>query len=204
MKATCPVCGFYSALEGFLALEDYKQAIGIMSEMGGDETVKLVIRYLGLFRKPNSDRALTGSRVLKLTRELRDYFRAENIQWKQQRAHANAQWYWIQAIKKLLDRAEQGQVERPLTSHNLLRCLAYEIADKDFESRHRQKEMERSYRPDHGRTQHAQSEEQSAQRQASQAEEESEGSGQVRGPQEARDVAKSYIQKWREEHGHSA
>jgi hypothetical protein len=151
MKATCPICGNYGPLETFLAQEDYKKALAVITALPGD-LPRLSVRYLALFRKPGSDRALTGPRVLKLVSELRDLVNAQEIQWKGNRVHQNSPAHWVKAIEVILDRDSQGRIERPLDGHNYLRAIAHEQADKYFESSHRKKEQDVSYRPDMGRT----------------------------------------------------
>lgn len=150
MKATCPVCGYYGALEGFLANEDYKKALATICSFPG-ELPSLVIRYLGLFRKPGSDRAMTGSRVLSLSTQLDKLVKSEDIQWKGKRVLQNNPRYWAGAIKIILERDQAGRIERPLDGHNLLRCIAYDLAEKEFESALREKEERLRYRPDEGR-----------------------------------------------------
>jgi len=146
MKATCPVCGNYGPLENFLSQEDYKKALAIITELPGG-LPRLVVRYLALFRKPGSDRALTGPRVLRVVSGLRDLAVSNDIQWKSGRVHANKPQYWEQAINTMLERADAGKLERPLDGHNYLRAIAYELADKDFEGAHREKETRAATRP---------------------------------------------------------
>jgi len=139
MKATCPICGNYGPLESFLAQEDYKKALAVITALPGD-LPRQTVRYLAMFRKPGSDRALTGPRALKIVERLRDLANAEQIQWKGNRVYANSPKYWEQAIQVILDRDDQGKIERPLDGHNYLRAIAYEQASKGFEAAHREKE----------------------------------------------------------------
>lgn len=145
MKAVCPVCGNYGALENFLSQEDYKKALAVITGLPGN-LPRLAVRYLALFRKPDSDRALTGPRVLKIVSGLRDLATARDIQWKGGRVHANRPEYWEQAISTMLERADAGKLLRPLDGHNYLRAIAYELADKEFEAGHREKEVQAATR----------------------------------------------------------
>lgn len=147
MKATCPICGNYGPLENFLAQEDYKRALAELLSLPGD-LPRQTVKYLALFRKPGSDRALTGPRVLKIIEELKGLVMSEQIQWKGGRIYANKATYWSQAIQAMLDRESQGKLERPLDGHNYLRSVAYSLAEKSFEQAHREKEKSRSHRPD--------------------------------------------------------
>lgn len=190
MKATCPVCGNYGPIESFLAQEDYKKALAVITELPG-ELPRLTVRYLSLFRKPGSDRALTGSRVLKLVSQLRDLATANEIQWKGGRVHQNRPEYWEQAIQAVLDRADQGKIERPLDGHNYVRAIAYENADRSFEDAHKRKERERSYRPDAGGRSAGQSEPKPVRRP------DGDNDNQAPGPQDAREIAKRWLNKRR-------
>lgn len=188
MKATCPVCGNYGPLENFLAQEDYKKALAVITGLPGD-LPRLAVRYLAMFRKPGSDRALTGPRALKIVEGLRDLATAKEIQWKGNRVHVNSSKYWEQAVQTILDRDDQGRIERPLDGHNYLRAVAYELADKAFESAHREKEAHCSYRPDRSRKQKT---EDRGQKESDQVDSENDR-------EQVRNVALHYIQKWREQ-----
>ena len=183
MKLTCPACGYYGAIEGFVALEDYKKALAVIAALPCDLPA-LSVRYLGLFRKPGSDRAMTGSRVRKLVEGLKALVCSPDIAWKHKRPLENHPAYWAQAVEKLLDRDKQGKLERPLENHNLLRCIAYDIAEKDFESRIREKETRLRYRPDQAET-------------AATADH----SGNAKSLQEVMETAKRNISGWRERLG---
>ncbi|MDL1966297.1 MAG: hypothetical protein LWW90_06465 [Candidatus Desulfofervidus auxilii] len=139
MKLTCPACGYYGALEGFLANEDYKKALAIICSLPG-ELPSLFIRYLGLFRKPGSDRALTGTRILKICTQIEKLINNKDLQWKNKRILENNPKYWAEAIKILLKKDEEGNLRRPINNNNLLRAIAYDIAEREFEERLRQKE----------------------------------------------------------------
>ncbi|SDO03640.1 hypothetical protein SAMN04488516_11718 [Desulfonauticus submarinus] len=139
MKLTCPACGYYGALEGFLAIEDYKKALSIICSLPGDLPT-LFIRYLGLFRKPGSDRALTGSRILKICTQIEKLINNKELQWKNKRILENNPRYWAEAINILLTKDEEGRLKRPLTNNNLLCAIAYDIAEREFEEKARQKE----------------------------------------------------------------
>ncbi|WP_028574340.1 hypothetical protein [Desulfonatronovibrio hydrogenovorans] len=149
MKATCPICGNYGPVENFLAQEDYKKALAEMLSLPGD-LPRQAVKYLAMFRKPGSDRALTGPRVLKIVSELKRLATDRNIQWKSGRVLENSPAYWSQGIQTVLDMDSSGKIDRPLDGHNYLRAIAYGLAEKGFELAHREKEKSRTYRPDPG------------------------------------------------------
>jgi hypothetical protein len=43
-------------------------------------------------------------------------------------------------MQHVMDKAESGQLRRPLSNHNLLRAIAYDLADKAAEDSFRRKE----------------------------------------------------------------
>jgi hypothetical protein len=145
MKATCPMCGNYGPVENFLAQEDYKKALAVITGMKGD-LPRLAVRYLGLFRKPGSDRALTGPRVLKVVSELKELAESKEIQWKGGRVYENRAAYWAEALQVVLDRADAGKLDRPLDGHGYLRSVAYGLAEKAFEVSFRRKEEQAGQR----------------------------------------------------------
>ncbi len=140
MKLTCPVCGYYGAIEGFLTNEDYKKALAVICSMPGD-LPSLLVKYLGLFRKPGSNRALTGTKILKICTQIEKFINDKHIQWKNKRILENNVKYWVEALNIILEKDESGRIERPLGNNNLLRAIAYDLAEKDFEEKVRQKEM---------------------------------------------------------------
>lgn len=150
MKATCPHCGTYGPVELFLADNDAKAAVTLVDALPG-ELPRLVWSYLGLFRKPDSPRVMTWSRVLRIVRELDGYIREPNTQWKGGRVVVNRAGYWADGIKVVMERDASGKLKRPLDGHNYLRAIAYELAEKGFEQVHRKKEDAARFAPTDGR-----------------------------------------------------
>jgi hypothetical protein len=150
MKATCPHCGTYGPVELFLADADAKAAVTLVDALPG-ELPRLVWSYLGLFRKPDSPRVMTWSRVLRIVRELDGLIREPRTQWKGGRVVDNHPGYWAEGIKVVMERDVSGKLQRPLDGHNYLRAIAYEMAEKGFEQIHRKKEDELRYKPTDGR-----------------------------------------------------
>jgi len=146
MKLTCPVCGFYSAIEGFLMVEDHKKALHTLLTLP-EPLPRLAVSYLGLFRKPGSDRAMTAARAVRLSCEISELVNAPNIQWKGGRILPNKAKFWAEAIQIIFDKDQNQNLKRPLTNHNLLRCIAYELAEKAFEAGIKEKENQLQYRP---------------------------------------------------------
>jgi hypothetical protein len=150
MKATCPHCGFYGPVEAFLTEGDAKAALAMISGLPGN-LPRLTWSYLGLFRKPGANRAMTWSRVLRTVSALADLVRDRDVQWKGSRVVANRPEYWEQGIEAMVERDAQGRLKRPLENHNYLRAIVAELAEKGFEQGHKQKERELRYKPTDGR-----------------------------------------------------
>jgi hypothetical protein len=150
MKATCPHCGTYGPIELFLADADAKAACKMVDALPG-ELPRLIWSYLGLFRKPGSPRAMTWSRALRIIRQLDGYIRDPRTQWKGGRVVDNRPEYWAEGIKAVMERDAHGKLKRPLDGHNYLRAIAYEIAERNFETAHRKKEEALRYAPTDGR-----------------------------------------------------
>lgn len=83
------------------------------------------LQYLALFRP--GTRALSWSRALKLTAELKDLVEAPYVQWKQNPARPNSAYAWGQAMERVVSRPP---ARLPLQSHGYLRSIAYEVANE--------------------------------------------------------------------------
>lgn len=143
MKATCPHCGFHASIEAYLQDVDAKAAVVAAAALPG-ELHRLVWSYLGLYRKPDAKQVMTWQRAERLIKELASLVNDPQIQWDGGRVVANGPDYWAQAIQRVLD---MPNLRRPLEGPNLIRKIAYELAEKQWHQGNVTREKEARFRP---------------------------------------------------------
>lgn len=116
MKTHCPCCGAEISLDALLAHEEARAAVWAVAHLGG-ETVRLAVKYLGLFRP--SKTALSFERMTKLINEvLPDMQRgAVSRNGVEYPAPIEA---WNYAFREMVNRRNSGSLKLPLKSHGYL------------------------------------------------------------------------------------
>ncbi|MDX9785465.1 MAG: hypothetical protein RBT11_01720 [Desulfobacterales bacterium] len=125
MKLICPSCGAIHSAEAWLADADARQAFRIMGELPW-EVSRRALQYLAFFR-PNTGRGLAWSKTLRLLTEIKGLVSDPHIQWDRGVARPNSGRAWGLAMERLI---ENPPKRLPLTNHNYLRAVAYEIANE--------------------------------------------------------------------------
>lgn len=138
MRLTCPACGHVGDLAGYLGHEDAREAASVVAALPAP-LGRMGLAYLDLFR-PVSGRALAPAKLLRLAHELAGLVMAQEIRWDGKRALPNHPAHWAGAMEAVAEKAAQGNLRRPLTSHGLLRAIAHGIADRAAEDALRREE----------------------------------------------------------------
>ncbi|BBO74417.1 hypothetical protein DSCW_18340 [Desulfosarcina widdelii] len=125
MKLTCPSCGAVHSAEAWSNDANARQCMLIVAELP-TEVSRRAIPYLALFR-PTSGRGLSWTKALKLLKELKDLVADASIQWDRSPARANQIMAWADAMERVIQRPPR---DLPLTKHNYLRKVAYQLADE--------------------------------------------------------------------------
>lgn len=124
MKVVCPTCGAPSTLEAMLNDADQRQFAAIMAEL--PRTVAAIApHYIGLFR-PMGGRGLVWKRALRLIIEVRAMADMTTVQWGNGVARPLTPQMLGMAMERMIARPPR---RLPLTNHNYLRSIVYEIAD---------------------------------------------------------------------------
>lgn len=139
MRLTCPSCGSLASLESWLMDDDARHMLADIAGLP-EPLPRLAVRYLGAFRDPKSVRGLSWTKARRLVNELAGLVRSEDIQWDGKRILQNKSEFWTEALTVILDKDAAGTLKRPLSNHNLLRTIAYGVADQAAEAGLRQKE----------------------------------------------------------------
>jgi len=142
MRLTCPECG---AVASLAAWATDLEARAMVEELTALPWPALGLNYIKLFRKPSSPRGLGWGRARKLVAELAALVTAQEIGWDSNPGLTNRPGYWEAALGVILEREALGKVQRPLTNHNLLRCIAYEQAAKAGEEQRKRDAALRAY-----------------------------------------------------------
>lgn len=117
MKTRCPCCGAENSLDALVAHEDARAAVWAVAQAGG-ETVRLAVKYLGLFRPAKS--SLSFARMTTLLEELLPDLNRRAIR-RDGREYPAPPEAWRYAFTEVLNR--RGSLKLPLKSHGYL----YEI-----------------------------------------------------------------------------
>ena len=117
MKTRCPCCGAENSLDALLSHEDARAAVWAVAQAGG-ETVRLAVKYLGLFRPAKS--SLSFARMTTLLEELLPDLNRRAIR-RDGREHPAPPEAWRYAFTEVLNR--RSSLKLPLKSHGYL----YEI-----------------------------------------------------------------------------
>jgi hypothetical protein len=144
MNGTCPHCGFRASIEAYLQGDDAKAAVVAAAALPVD-LHRLVWSYLGLYRKPDAKQVMTWQRAERLIKELAALVNDPQIQWDNGRVVPNGPGYWVQAVQRVLD---MPNLRRPLENPNLVRKIAYELAEKAWHQGNVTREKEAKHRPD--------------------------------------------------------
>ncbi len=117
MKTRCPCCGAENSLDALITHEDARAAVWAVAQAGG-ETVRLAVKYLGLFRPAKS--SLSFARMTTLLEEMLPDLNRRAIRRDGCEHHAPPE-AWRYAFTEVLNR--RSSLKLPLKSHGYL----YEI-----------------------------------------------------------------------------
>lgn len=148
MRLTCPACGAMNSLEALLTDVQAREAVAAALAFPAPLGDRL-LRYLGLFR-PDS-RALSWERVARLLRELLAPIQAGRIT-RDGRQWAAPMDLWVQALDQVLEDRVAGKLNLPLKSHGYLFAVVSGLAGKGEARSEAQREQERAYPVQNGRT----------------------------------------------------
>jgi hypothetical protein len=126
MKLICPSCGASHSLE---AWSNDLMARKCLAAMAGLNSVcgQYIPDYLGMFRVPGADRAMSWKRVWTLLSEIEPLIRVDTIRMSGKPDRSAGPAIWAEALKTLL---YQRKIELPLKNHNYLFSICWELADK--------------------------------------------------------------------------
>jgi len=141
MKLTCPSCAAVHSAEAWTTDSLVRQFIKVVAEELPADVGRRALQYLALFR-PHSGRGLRWDKALRLAGELQDLVGDPEIQWKGKPVRPNSATAWALAMERMI---ENRPKQLPLTSHNYLRAIAYEIAN-EMDRKKEYKPVERQQR----------------------------------------------------------
>lgn len=124
MKLVCPSCGAAAAADAWSNDAEARQALRIVAELP-ESVSRRAIAYLGLFR-PLSGRGLKWSTALRHLAELDRLVHEAHVQVEHMPARPNNSIFWAQAMDQMI---EVPPKRLPVTGHNYLRKVVYDIAD---------------------------------------------------------------------------
>jgi hypothetical protein len=125
MKLICPVCRSACAAEAWAEDENIKSFMRSSAALPAG-VIGCAWHYIGFFR-PRSGRGLTWTRAAKLAAELAEMANGAHLSFSGRPARPNTPEFWAAAIEKMIARPPR---ELPLTNHNYLRKIAWDLADK--------------------------------------------------------------------------
>lgn len=125
MRLVCPSCGAIHSAEAWSADADARQCLRLTAELPG-EVSRRCLPYLALFR-PTGGRGLRWSKALRLLAELRELVTASHVSWDKKPARPGGSRPWALALERVIERPPR---HLPLTGHNYLRAVAWEVADE--------------------------------------------------------------------------
>lgn len=139
MRIICPACGAMASLEALLTDGDARAFMEAFYQLSA--TVQpYAFRYLALFRP--TGRVLQWRKATRLLAELTADIRACHIQVKGSVARPASPETWAAAMARLIETPPQGL---PLSNHNYLRKIVYDLADAADRKRETERNrMERS------------------------------------------------------------
>ncbi len=139
MKLICPSCGAIHSAEAWFNEGEIKASFLIVVSLP-KPVCDMVIGYLALFR-PRTGRSLQWGKTRRLLTEIRAMISETHIKWDGKPARPCTSVMWGQAMTRM---ADQPPARLPLTSHNYLRAIVYDLADEaDRQAEKRRNEMER-------------------------------------------------------------
>lgn len=116
MKTRCPCCGAENSLDALVNHDAARSALWELSKIG-DETTRLAVTYVGLFR-PNKS-SLNFERMAKLLEEIRVAMDEGFIERDGKRFEA-PRAAWIHGFRTLIERRDIGGLRLPLKGHGYL------------------------------------------------------------------------------------
>ncbi|MEW6427303.1 MAG: hypothetical protein AB1568_04630 [Thermodesulfobacteriota bacterium] len=125
ITGVCQTCGSVAPLEWFLAEGQYKQCIEMMAKLPRD-VAPVTVRYLSLFR-PESGRAISPAKALRLLGEIADLVGKGWVQGKGRPARPCPPTMWAEAMEQML---ANPTLRRPMKGHKYLAEVASDVAEK--------------------------------------------------------------------------
>jgi hypothetical protein len=117
VKLRCPNCGALMSLDLVMAHDAAREAVQIALQLPAP-IGKLLIQYLGLFRRPDGQ-PLSLDRTANLLGDLLPMIQAAQIK-RDGRDWPAPQEVWAAALREMLDRRDSGGLRLPLKSHGYL------------------------------------------------------------------------------------
>lgn len=123
MLLTCPSCGCQASAELWKIDEDYREILAIHASLPA-EIREEVWRYLSLFRPAKS--RLSWSQVKRRLNALRVLISSGDVTHDHRPCRICPPSVWAAAMAQMQDRRDK--ISRPLTNHNYLIIVAYDLA----------------------------------------------------------------------------
>ena len=98
MRLACPSCGAVASAEAWSADEAARKVLALLVDLPAGLGPK-ALRYLALFRRPDSARGLAWTRALSLAEELSGLAKAPDMQWDRRRVLPNRPEFWSAALE---------------------------------------------------------------------------------------------------------
>jgi hypothetical protein len=148
VKLRCPNCGALMSLDLVMAHDAAREAVQIALQLPAP-IGKLLIQYLGLFRRPDGQ-PLSLDRTANLLGDLLPMITAAQIR-RDGRDWAAPQEVWAAALREMLDRRDAGGLRLPLKSHGYLLEIIAGKGDRAEAKAEAAREEQRQQRPDRQR-----------------------------------------------------
>lgn len=125
LRGICPCCYAVVSLDALVSDDDARALIALVAELP-PAVGRAYVRYLGLFR--HSTRAVSWSKLRRLTEELVPLIRAEQVR-RDGRTLPAPHALWAEALDDLVGRRGRPGFRLPLSTHGYLLEMVVGLAD---------------------------------------------------------------------------
>ena len=142
MKLVCPACGATASAEAWANDAAVRETLAVLLALPRP-VQEHALGYLALFRPPG--KALSWPRARRVAAELAALVAEGDVTWERRPPRRCPPETWARAMAETIER--KGGFRAHFTSHNYLRKIAYDLADRaDAEAEARRRRAEAEHR----------------------------------------------------------